>query len=114
MMASDLPRSTLPLVLQPDPDDVAWLATDLLAMVCGPDEADPGEVAAQFAEAVPDGKQEWILGLMAQGAHPDSARVLDVLGTCHPDRRVAREARKAARAMAGNRDPRPHAVTGKR
>ena len=34
MMAGDLPKSTLPLVLEPDPDDMAWLATDLLATAC--------------------------------------------------------------------------------
>jgi hypothetical protein len=39
---------------------------------------------------------------MAQISHPDNARVLDVLGTHHPDGRVAREARKAIRAMVSN------------
>ena len=99
MMASDLPKSTLPLVLEPDPDDMAWLAIDLVAMACGTDEPDPDEIATGFAEAVPAGQHERILGLMAHSSHPDAARVLDVLGTYHPDRRVAREARRAARAM---------------
>jgi hypothetical protein len=104
-MASDLPQSTLPLVLEPDPDDMAWLATDLLAMACETDEPDPGEIATRFAQAVPDGQYQRILGLMAQIPHPDSARVLATVGTYHPDRRVAREARKAARAMAKDRAP---------
>ncbi len=105
MMAADLPKSTLPLVLEPDPDDMAWLAADLVAMACGTDDPDPDEVAAVFAEAVPDGQHEQILGLMAHSSHPDAVRVLGALGTYHPDRRVAREARKAARAMARNRVP---------
>jgi hypothetical protein len=104
-MASDLPKSTLPLVLEPDPDDMAWLATDLLAIACGTDEPDPGEIATRFAQAVPEGQHQRILGLMTQISHPDTARVLAVLGAYHPDRRVAREARKAARAMAKNRVP---------
>ena len=104
MMASDLPKSTLPLVLEPDPDDIAWLATDLLA-ACGTDEPDPDEIATRFAEAVPDGEEKLILGLMARSSHPDSARVLDVLGIWHPDGRVAREARRAARAMGKERVP---------
>jgi hypothetical protein len=112
MMAAHLPESSLPLVLEPDPDDMAWLATDLLAMACGADEPDPDELAAQFAEAVPKGEEAWILGLMAQSPHPDVARVLDVLGRHHPDRRVARDARKAARHREqpppGRRVARPH------
>ena len=103
MMAADLPESTLPLVLELDQDDVAWLATDLLAVPCGADQPDPDEIAAQFAEAVPAGEEAWTLGLMARSAHPDIARVLDVLCSCHPDRRVARAARKAVRAAARNR-----------
>jgi hypothetical protein len=102
-MASDLPKSTLPLVLDPDPGDMTWLATDLLALACGADNPDPDEIAAQFAEAVPAGEETWIFGLMAYSSHPDVARVLDVLSMYHPDRRVARDARKAARAMAKSR-----------
>ncbi len=105
MMASDLPKSTLPLVLEPDPDDLAWLATDLLASACSDDQPDPDEIATRFAEAVPDGQHERILGLMARGSHPDTAHVLGVLGTSHPDSRVARGARKAERAMVKNRIP---------
>lgn len=105
MMASDLPKSTLPLVLEPDPDDMAWLATDRVAMACGTDEPDPDEIATRFAEVVPGGQHERILGLMAQGSHPDTARVLEALGTYHPKRRVAREARRAARVMAKSRVP---------
>lgn len=103
MLASDLPESTLPLVLDPDPEDMSWLATDLLAMACGADDPDPDEIAAQFAAAVPAGEESWIFGLMAQSPHPDIARVLYVLGAYHPDRRIARDARRAVRAIAKNR-----------
>ena len=103
MMASNLPKSTLPLVLEPDLDDMAWLATDRMALACGADDPDPDEIATGFAEVVPVGQHGRILGLMAHSSHPDVARVLDVLGTYHPDRRVAREARKATRARTRSR-----------
>jgi len=102
-MAGQLPESASAPGYQQDPDDTAWLATDLLAIVCDADQPDPNQVAAQFAGAVPHGEEERILGLMAQGSHPDTARVLDMLGTCHPDRRVARGARRAVRAVAKDR-----------
>jgi hypothetical protein len=103
MMAGDLPKSTLPLVLEPDPDDMAWLVTDLLATVLGPyDDPDPAEIGTLFAEVVPDGQYRRVLRRMAQISHPDNARVLDVLSTHHPDGRVAREANKTMRAMVTN------------
>lgn len=102
-MAADLPQSTLPLVLEPDQEDMAWVATDLLATACGAHDPDPDEVAARFAEAMPAGAEKWFVGQMAQSSHPDVARVLEVLSTYHPDRRVARNARKALRAIAKKR-----------
>jgi hypothetical protein len=102
-MMADLPESTLPLVLDPDPDDLAWVATDLLALACGDEVPNPRQVAAQFAEAVPPGEESWIFGLMSHSSHPDVARVLTVLGRYHPDRRLARNARRAARAAGRNR-----------
>ena len=103
MMAGDLPESTLPLVLDPDPEDLTWVATDLLALVSGEANPDPEEIAAQFSEAVPAGEESWIFGLMAQSSHPDVAQVLMVLGRHHPDRGIAKEARRAARIAAKNR-----------
>ena len=104
-LAAELPESTQPMVLDPDPDDLTWMATDLLALACGDEDPDPDEIAAQFAEAVPRGEESWIIGLMSRSSHPDVAQVLTVLGRYHPDRRVAKEARRAARAVARNRPP---------
>ena len=64
-----------------------------------PQDADVG---ALFAEVVPGGQYRQVIGLMGQISHPDNATVLDVLGTYHPDGRVAGEARKAIRAMVSN------------
>jgi hypothetical protein len=85
------------------PDDFTWVATDMLAMACGQENPDPEQVAALFADAVPEGAETWILGLMSRSSHPDVARVLTTLGEYHPNRRVARDARKAARIMRKSR-----------
>jgi hypothetical protein len=98
--ASELPDSTLPLVLEPAPDDLTWVATDLLALACGEQDPDPRYVAAQFREAVPPGEESWIFDLMSRSSHPDVVQVLTALGRHHPDRRVARHARRAAQAAA--------------
>jgi hypothetical protein len=95
-LAGEMADSTMPLVLEPSPDDLTWLATDLLALACGEDDPDPDLIAAQFREAVPAGEEGWIINLMSMGSHPDVVHVLTVLGRYHPDRRIAREARKAA------------------
>lgn len=102
-LATELADNTMPMVLEPDPDDLTWLATDLLALACGEDDPDPDLIAAQFREAVPAGDEEWILKVMSMGSHPDVVRVLTVLGKHHPDKRVAREARRAAHAASAHR-----------
>jgi hypothetical protein len=52
---------------------------------------------------VPAGEEEWIFAQMSQGKHPDVVRVLTVLGRNHPDRRIARDARKAAQRASARR-----------
>lgn len=98
VLASEAPDSTLPLVLEPSPDDVTWVATDLLALACGDEDPDPAQVAAQFREAVPVGAEEPIFDLMSRSSHPDVVQVLTALGRAHPDRRVRRAAHAAAQA----------------
>jgi hypothetical protein len=104
-LAADLPDNTVPLILEPEPDDLTWVATDLLALACGEQDPDPDEIAAQFAEAVPPGEEAWLIDQMSRGSHPDVVQVLTVLGRYHPDRRVAKLARRAAREAARNRPP---------
>jgi hypothetical protein len=103
VMADELPESTMPLVLDPNPDDLTWVATDLLALACGEDDPDPKRIAEQFREAVPRGEESWIFDLMSRSSHPDVVEVLTVLGRHHPERRVARDARRAAHRAAHNR-----------
>ena len=46
-----------------------------------------------------------LIDQMSRGSHPDVVQVLTVLGRYHPDRRVAKLARRAAREAARNRPP---------
>jgi hypothetical protein len=97
VMAAELPRSTMPMATEPDQDDLTRVAGDLLQV--GFDEArpDPEEIAATFSEAVPEGAEMWIIGLMSRSSRPQIVQVLKVLGRRHPDGQVAKAARKAAR-----------------
>jgi hypothetical protein len=107
-MAADLPESTLSLVLDPDPGDLARVATDLLSLACGEKFPDPQEIAAQLSRAIPAGEEALVFDLMSRSSHPDVVQVLMVLGRSHPDRQIAKEARRAARVAARNRVPRGH------
>jgi hypothetical protein len=93
------------LAAEPDPipGDLTRIAHDLLALACGDASPDPQEIAAQLSQAVPEGAESWIFGLMSRSSHPDVARVLTVLGRYHPDRRIAKDARHAAHAAGRNR-----------
>ncbi len=102
-LAADPPESTMGPVLDPDPADLARVAADLLALACGDEYPDPQEIAAQFSRAIPEGEESWILGLMSQSSHPDVAEVLMMLSRYHPDRRIAKDARRAARGAARKR-----------
>jgi len=104
MMAADVPESSLPLVLNPGPDDMTWLATDLLALIADDDDPDPDpdRVAELFAEIIPPGQERWVLGLLARSSHPDVIRALKLLGRYHPVASIAKGARQAARAATRN------------
>jgi hypothetical protein len=103
MLATDSPESRQSLIRSIDPDDLNWLAADLFSLVGGDDDPNPERVAVQFAEAIPVGREEWFFGLLARSTHPDIGRILRLLSRYHPNRRLARHARKAARTVAKNR-----------
>jgi hypothetical protein len=118
VLAADLPQSAIRPVPNPDPGDLARVATDLLALACGDPQPDPQEVAAQFSEAIPEGAETWIIGLMSHNSDPAVAKVLMALARCHPDRRIAKDAKRAARGavrnqMAARADRVPARVSGR-
>jgi hypothetical protein len=90
----------LPAELEMTPDDLAWVATDLLTLAIDEEFPDPEYLAISFREAVPAGREQLLFEGMARGAHPDTVEVLNHLGEYHPDKQVAKAARTAAHKAA--------------
>jgi hypothetical protein len=94
------PGASIPPELELGPEDLAWVATDLLALACDDEYPDPDDLAVSFREAVPLGQEAELFDAMARGAHPDAEDVLNHLGRYHPDKGVAKAARTAAHKAA--------------
>ena len=95
------PAVALPPGLEPDDHDLAWMITDALAAEGWDDPSDdvgrePEALAKRLAEAVPAGQELAVFELMARVPHPDAADVLTVIGKHHPDKKIAKLARKSA------------------
>jgi hypothetical protein len=73
-------------------EDVAWMLTDVLATSVD----SPEEIAGQVKESIPPGQEDELFAVMWRLPHPDAADVLTAIGEHHPDRRIAKSARKAA------------------
>jgi hypothetical protein len=93
----------LPPDLEPLPEDLAWVATDMLTLACDEDYPDPDEIAAAFREAVPAGQEAMLFDAMGRGTHPDVVDVLNHVGKYHPDKQVAKAARAAAHRAVSRR-----------
>jgi hypothetical protein len=91
---ADSPDVAVLSALEPEPDDVAWLVTDLLAAASL--ALEPEELVVQLGEAVPKGTEEMMFGVMSRLPHPEVARVLTLIGKHHPDKKVAKQARRSA------------------
>ena len=94
--------------LEPDDDDLAWMITDALAAEGWDDLSDhaghePEALAKRLGEAVPAGQEPAAFELMARVPHPDAANVLTVIGRHHPDKKIAKLARKSAYKAASRR-----------
>lgn len=87
-------------------DEVASMASDsVVAMASGSDEADlPGIIR----EAVPGPEYEELFDLMRRSANPAAVEALALIGRHHPDKRVAKAARRASfRAVSSRPASRP-------
>jgi hypothetical protein len=96
----DLAVASLP-GLEPDDDDLAWMITDALAAEGWDDPGDdasrgPDALTRRLAEAVPAGQELAVFELMARVPHPHAADVLTAIGKHHPDKKIAKLARKSA------------------
>jgi hypothetical protein len=89
------PDEEIPAELEPLPDDLAWVATDMLVLACDDEEPDPDALAESLAESVPAGEEAMLFEMMARGSHPDTVDVLRHIGKHHPDKRIAKDARTA-------------------
>jgi hypothetical protein len=111
------PATALPPGLEPDGQDVAWMITDALVAEgwddpSEDDEREPEALAKRLGEAIPPGQELAVFELMARIPHPDAADVLTVIGRRHPDKKIAKLARKSAykaatRQAAQRKEPRP-------
>jgi hypothetical protein len=90
----------LPEDLEMTPEDLAWVATDLLTLAIDDEFPDPEYLAVSFREAVPAGREQMLFDGMARSAHPDTMDVLEHLGEYHPDKQIAKAARSAAHKAA--------------
>ena len=77
-----------------EPEDAAGLLGDLVASM--EEEMDGEVLAAMLRQSVPAGQEVRIIELMAGSGHPAAEPALTALGRHHPDKKIAKAARKAA------------------
>jgi hypothetical protein len=87
--------------LEPDAADLAWVLTDTLVATCD----DPDELPQQIRDSIPAGQEQQAFDAMSQSPHPDAASVLSLIGEHHPDKRIAKAARKSAYKAANRPKP---------
>ena len=72
---------------------------------------EPEDLAKRLGDAIPAGQEPAMFESMARVSHPDAADVLTVIGKLHPDKKIAKLARKsaykAASRQAARRQPSP-------
>jgi hypothetical protein len=93
-IAAGSPEAAVLPGLEAEPDDVAWLVTDLLAAAA--EALEPEELAIRLGEAVPKETEELMFGVISRLPHPDASRVLTLIGKHHPDKKAAKQARRFA------------------
>jgi hypothetical protein len=87
--------------LEPDGQDIGWMLTDALAAEGWDDLTDdaghePEALAKRLGEAIPAGQELAVFELIARVPHSAAADVLTVIGRHHPDKKIAKLARKSA------------------
>ena len=78
--------------LAPEAADIAWMLIDTLAATFG----DPDELQQQMRDAVPAGQEQQAFDAISVSPHPDAAAVLTLIGKHHPDKQIAKAARRSA------------------
>lgn len=91
----DGPGQPVTAEIEPTPEDLAWVATDMLVLACDDEDPDPEAVAECLADSVPEGEEATLFDMMASAGHPDAVHVLRHIGRHHPDASIAKQARAA-------------------
>jgi hypothetical protein len=100
-LAGGDPAVASPPGLELNDQDLAWMIIDALAAEGWDDPGDdvghePEALVKRLGETVPAGQELAVFELMARVPHPDAADVLTVIGKYHPDKKIAKLARKSA------------------
>jgi hypothetical protein len=95
-IAGGEPGVTVLAGLEPELADLAWVLTDVLAAMSD----DPDEMPQQIRGSVPPGQEQQIFDAMARSPHPDAASMLTLIGQRHPDKGIAKAARRSAHRAA--------------
>jgi hypothetical protein len=108
VLAGDDPAAPAQQDIDLTQDDVAWLLIDTLvadgwADVDDDEARDPADLAERLREAFRPGAELGWFETLARVPHPDAPDVLTMIGRHHPDKRVAKLARKAAYKAASRR-----------
>ncbi|HEY1916197.1 MAG TPA: hypothetical protein VGH27_11550 [Streptosporangiaceae bacterium] len=84
-----------------EPEDAVGLLGDMVATM--EEDMDGDALAAMLRQSVPAGQEVQIIELMASSGHPAAEPTLTAIGRHHPDKKIAKAARKAAfKARAHN------------
>ena len=76
------------------PDDAVAMLGDMVAATAG--QLTGAELTATLRQAVPAGQEEQVIERMWRSDHPAAVPALTALGRHHPDKKIAKAARKAA------------------
>ncbi len=95
-LAGGEPGVTVLAGLEPGLADLAWLLTDVLTA----SSDDPDELPQQIRDSVPPGQEQQIFDAMSRSPHPDAASALSLIGEHHPDKVIAKAARRSAHRAA--------------
>jgi hypothetical protein len=87
--------------LEPETDDIAWMLTDTLTAMSG----DPEDLPQQIRDAIPPGQEQSAFDAISLSPHPDAASVLALIGRHHPDKQIAKAARRSAHKAASRPKP---------
>jgi hypothetical protein len=106
------PAAAVPSGFELPNDDLAWMLIDALVVhgfadVDDDDGHEPAALAERLGEAIPAGRELAAFEMMARVPHPDAASVLTVIGRHHPDKKIAKLARKSAYKAASRQAARP-------